>query len=130
MFIQKVFQTLDFIKSLESIERRGKQGEVVFTNDCACTTYLFIFLSSISSFDAVPKRIVNVETFVERIIQETIFEAFQEYCVLRSQGKGVVNLGYQKIDDEDVVLRKKPLPVSKQPTKTHCLHKKHVQKVS
>jgi hypothetical protein len=85
------------------------------------------------SFD-VPKRIINVETFVERIIQETIFEAFQEYYIIQNQAKGVVNLAYQKLDDEDGVVLRKPqfLTVTKQPNSTPskppCFHKKHTQK--
>ncbi|EFA11067.2 protein ABHD8 isoform X2 [Tribolium castaneum] len=74
------------------------------------------------SFEAAPKRIVDVESFVERIIQDTIFEAFQEYYVLRNQN-GVINLAYQKSEDDGVVLRK---PVTRQPKQ--CLHKKYAQK--
>lgn len=77
----------------------------------------------------VPKRIVNVETFVERIIQETIFEAFQEYYILQNQTKGIDNLGYQKVENEldEVILRKPNFIISKQPRP--CIHKKTTQKV-
>lgn len=82
-----------------------------------------------SNFDIIPKRIVNVETFVERIIQETIFEAFQEYYILQGQSKGIDNLAYQKIENDvdEVILRKPQFIISKQPR--ICIHKKPAQKV-
>lgn len=83
-----------------------------------------------STFDVISKRIVNVETFVERIIQETIFEAFQEYYILQNQTKGIDNLGFQKVENDvdEVILRKPKFIISKQPRL--CVHKKSTQKVS
>lgn len=38
----------------------------------------------LSNFDVPATRITNVETFVERLVQETLFGAFQEYIVKSS----------------------------------------------
>lgn len=52
-----------------------------------------------------------METFVERIIQETFFEAFYEYYMLKKKESGTANLSYETTgDDEVVTLRKKIKP--------------------
>lgn len=89
-----------------------------------------------SNFDLPPTKIVNVETFVERLIQETFFEAFQEYYMLaNNQNLGSINLAYESTEDDCLVtLRKKnkneekPKKISTENGK-YCLHKKQ-QKVS
>lgn len=49
-----------------------------------------------------------METFVERIIQETLFEAFYEYYMLKKKESGTLNLSYETTEDDEVVtLRKK-----------------------
>lgn len=81
---------------------------------------------SVGSFELTPKRIINVETFVERIVQETIFEAFQEYFIIKNREKGIINLAF----DEEVLLRKRQFILNNSVSqKHHCLHK-HVQNVS
>lgn len=65
----------------------------------------------LSNFDTPATRITNVETFVERLLQETLFEAFQEYLVSRSikltnnVKQGVSNSAYA-ISEDEVLLRK------------------------
>lgn len=53
-------------------------------------------------------KIVNIETYIERLMQETFLQAFQEYFILKGSDKknGLDNLGYLK-DFNDVVLRRK-----------------------
>lgn len=68
---------------------------------------MFCFFSLLN-IDVVPTKIKNVETFVERIIQETFFEAFYEYYILRKKESGTINLSYEQSEDDEVVtLRKK-----------------------
>ncbi|KAJ8943965.1 hypothetical protein NQ318_013546 [Aromia moschata] len=65
---------------------------------------------SILSADLPPTKIRNIQTFVERIIQETFFEAFHEYYMLQNQNEtGNINLAYETTEEDDVVvtLRKK-----------------------
>lgn len=61
-----------------------------------------------------PRRITNVATFVERIVQDTFYEAFQEYYIIKNKklnSGGTLNLAYVKNEDDDceVILRKKKL---------------------
>lgn len=79
--------------------------------------------STLSNFSLPPRRIINLETFVERIIQETFFEAFQEYFVksiisknkLSDQNGGISNLGYFISEDElDGVVLRKPIKLLKE----------------
>ncbi|KAJ8918676.1 hypothetical protein NQ315_014996 [Exocentrus adspersus] len=66
---------------------------------------------SILSVDLPPTKIISVQTFVERLIQETFFEAFQEYCVLQNRKEtGKINLAYDTTEEDDVIvtLRRKP----------------------
>lgn len=99
------------------------------------------------NIDVPPTKIKNVETFVERIIQETFFEAFYEYYMLKKKDSGTMNPAYDTTDeDEEVVtLRKKvkqnglafsnkssddKKPLGKNTDSVHnCVHK-NVQRVS
>lgn len=60
-----------------------------------------------------PVKIVNVHTYVERLIEETFFEAFQEYFMQQDSQwistKGIDNPTYVNTEDDlkEVVLRKK-----------------------
>lgn len=47
--------------------------------------------NSLSNYDVPPTRITNVETFVERLVQETLFGAFQEYLI-KSTPKQTVSI--------------------------------------
>lgn len=67
----------------------------------------------LSNFDTPATRITNVETFVERLVQEMLFEAFQEYIMSKSPKltpknvkQGVSNTGYED-DTDGILLRKK-----------------------
>lgn len=68
-----------------------------------------------SNFDLPAIRITNVETYVERILQETLFEALQEYIVQETikqmpndGSQGVNNSAFiiSKDDIDEIVLRK------------------------
>lgn len=67
----------------------------------------------LSTRERPPVRIVNVHTYVERLIEETFFEAFQEYFMQQhaqwTTGQGVDNPTYRNTEvvAEDVVLRRK-----------------------
>lgn len=102
------------------------------------------------SVDLPPTKIKNVETFVERLIQDTFFEAFQEYYILKNKNEtGKTNLAYETTEDDVIItIRRKFTPCAKD-TETlkatshpnvnkssadgsklsKCVHKK-VQKVS
>lgn len=82
--------------------------------------------SNLSNYDIPPIKIVNVETFVERLIQDTLFEAFQEFFMKESLQKdsvncnvatsGVTNFGFIKSENEfrdefDGVILRHPLKV-------------------
>nr|XP_022902003.1 protein ABHD8-like [Onthophagus taurus] len=61
----------------------------------------------ISNYDLPATKIVDVETFVERLIQDTYFEALQEYLV-KVKNIGIDNLAFQTLDELDgVMLRRK-----------------------
>lgn len=89
--------------------------------------------------EITPTKIKNIDTFVERLIQETISEAFHEYYMLRNKGVGAINFAYESTENDEVVLRKKlKSPNSEVNSKingfadnvnTNCLHK-IAQKVS
>ncbi|XP_018578974.1 protein ABHD8-like [Anoplophora glabripennis] len=70
---------------------------------------------SVLSVDLPPTKIKNVETFVERLIQDTFFEAFQEYYILKSKNEtGKTNLAYETTEDDVIVtLRRKFKPSTK-----------------
>lgn len=84
------------------------------------------------SLDSTPTKIINVETFVERLIQETFFEAFQEYYMQSLKKSGNVNLAYEPSEEDDVVvtLRKKfkhpnrHLPEDAKHSERICSHKR------
>lgn len=60
------------------------------------------------NIDILPTKIKNVETLVERIIQETFFEAFYEYYMLKKKDSDNINFSYETTEVEEVVtLRKK-----------------------
>lgn len=65
----------------------------------------------LSNFDTPATRIINVDTFVERLVQETIFEALQEYVISKVNPKivahGVSNASYEnsKDDTDGILLR-------------------------
>lgn len=62
---------------------------------------------SLLNIDVPPTKIKNVETFVERIIQETFFEAFYEYYMLKKKESGTVNMSYETTEDDEVVTLRK-----------------------
>ncbi|CAH0561772.1 unnamed protein product [Brassicogethes aeneus] len=74
-----------------------------------------------------PTKIINVETFVDRLIQETFFESFQEYYMsLSNKTSGKVNLAYDITEEEfGVTLRKKNYHDVE---KKQCVHKKSHKK--
>ncbi|XP_028145587.1 protein ABHD8-like [Diabrotica virgifera virgifera] len=104
----------------------------------------------IPSIELPPTKIKNIATFVERLIQDTFFEACHEYYMLRTKDhqptnsdNGKVNLGYEITDEDNVVitLRRKLNDASKNDfaaNKTElrnsfcvrktCVHKKALQK--
>lgn len=66
----------------------------------------------LSTFDTPPTRITNVHTFVERLVQETLFEAFQEYVMSikinpKNVKEGVSNTSYEATEDgtDGILLR-------------------------
>ncbi|KAJ8936010.1 hypothetical protein NQ314_012536 [Rhamnusium bicolor] len=71
---------------------------------------------SILNADLPPTKITNVETLVERLIQDTFFEAFQEYFMLQNKSEtGKINLAYEITEEDDVVtLRRKCKPSVKE----------------
>lgn len=61
----------------------------------------------LSNFDIPPTRITNVDTFVERLVQETLFEALQEYVMNKNVKfnpnnvkQGVSNTSYEVSEDD------------------------------
>lgn len=62
----------------------------------------------LSNYDTPATRITNVETFVERLVQETLFEALQEYVMSkdpRNVKRGISNKGFaMSPDDTDGIL--------------------------
>ncbi|CAG9816824.1 unnamed protein product [Phaedon cochleariae] len=64
------------------------------------------------SVDLPPIKITNVETYVERLIQDTFFEAFHEFYISESKEFGETNFGYEttEVDDVVVTLRRKIKP--------------------
>lgn len=64
--------------------------------------------SSLLNIDVPPTKIKNVETFVERIIQETFLEAFYEFYMIKKKESGAINFSYETTEDDEVVtLRRK-----------------------
>ncbi|KAB0801187.1 hypothetical protein PPYR_05541 [Photinus pyralis] len=78
---------------------------------------------NLSQYFIPPTKIINLETFVERLIQETLFEAFQEYLMKATKRRtkcdkstgGVSNLAFVQ-EDDGVILRRQ--------IKKNCLHTK------
>ncbi|KAJ8982832.1 hypothetical protein NQ317_010454 [Molorchus minor] len=71
---------------------------------------------SVLSADLPPTKIRNIETFVERLIQETFFEVFHEFYILQNKNKtGNINLAYETTEEDDILvtLRIKHKPVTK-----------------
>lgn len=87
------------------------------------------YICSLMNFDMKPTKIFNLETFVERIIQETCFEAFHEYYMIQKDQKFKCNVNLSYGTDDDVILPDKPTNcVTNQPKilekKHNCLHNK------
>ncbi|KAL3290186.1 hypothetical protein HHI36_023546 [Cryptolaemus montrouzieri] len=93
-----------------------KWNKSLKTGNCNCSFRRSLRLSLISSQDAIidqpsvtrienPQllsKIRNVDTFVERLIQDTIFEALQEFYMvecLKNNSLGVVNLAFALEED-------------------------------
>ncbi|XP_060515892.1 protein ABHD8-like isoform X2 [Cylas formicarius] len=78
-----------------------------------------------------PTKIKDVETFVQHLIQETFYEAFQEYYA-RHKESGEVNAAYETTEADGIVtLLKKKTPVTEKPqgnAKKQCVHKRKTQK--
>ncbi|KAK5639123.1 hypothetical protein RI129_011615 [Pyrocoelia pectoralis] len=80
---------------------------------------------NLSQYILPPTKIINMETFVERLIQETLFEAFQEYVMKAMKRNknmdGIQNYAFVNEEDElkDVILRRQNKSVTK-----NCLHNK------
>lgn len=87
-------------------------------------------VSTKSTFDLPPTKIVNAETFVERLIQETFFEAFQEYYMIttNNQSLGTINLAYESTEDDCLVNLRKKCKNEEKTKRPSCAHKKQ-QKV-
>lgn len=73
-----------------------------------------------------------METFVERIIQETFLEAFYEYYMLKKKESGTTNPSYETTEDGEVItLRKKVkqngLAFSNRPYSDKITDGKHVE---
>lgn len=70
----------------------------------------FFIYYSIPSIDLPPTKITNLATFVERLIQDTFFEAFHEYYMSqtktlnRNKDMCQINLGYEVTDEENIVV--------------------------
>ncbi|XP_056646507.1 protein ABHD8-like [Diorhabda sublineata] len=101
----------------------------------------------VPSLELSPTKITNIATFVERLIQDTFFEAFYEYYMVknkdnrgRNTNNGQINLGYEVTDEDNIVitLRKKTKSNDFAANKTDlrnsfcvrktCIHKKSIQK--
>lgn len=75
-----------------------------------CMLYFDNFFS-VLSVELPSTKIKNVETFIERLIQDTFFEAFQEYYILKNNETGKINLAYETTEDDVIVtLRRKFKP--------------------
>ncbi|XP_017787292.1 PREDICTED: protein ABHD8-like [Nicrophorus vespilloides] len=71
-------------------------------------------------------KITNIETFVERLIQDTVFEAFQEYTI--SRNKGCDNLAFLRSPDDEgsAVLPTECTTITLRNKKENCSHKNQI----
>ncbi|KAF5293318.1 hypothetical protein FQR65_LT10983 [Abscondita terminalis] len=87
--------------------------------------------NNLSQYNIPPTKIVNLETFVERLIQETLFEVFQEYFMktatnLNNQNDGLCNYAFSSCDELDGVMLRKPkeIQIDNGLSTKNCSHKK------
>ncbi|KAK4871584.1 hypothetical protein RN001_015708 [Aquatica leii] len=96
--------------------RRSQRFSALSNQRLSLSIYrpLSTITNNTSQYNIPPTKIVNLETFVERLIQETLFEVFQEYFMktninLKKKNHGVSNYGFSHGDDEfDGVILRKP----------------------